>query len=604
VAAGRPDRTVPEGVPEFTPAPPLDSGGKRRSIPPESAGRTEGAGPTDGADRTSTAPPTLPRWAWIVVLLLGGAGGYLGGLGSRGLPFVPFAGGGGGSVSPTPPADVDRIVDGGESSVRSVPPETVRVGVPARMVYVQGDGQTAEAGTVLPEPFGVEIMDTDGRPVEGIEVRFQVVAGGGLASPTLNRTDASGQAMTHWQLGSNPGFHRLAASSEALEAIVTFTAIARPPTEATGLSGFANPPVALADTSARAVTETAPERAVPAPRPAAVSVVARDFAVGGSIVCMVTGSGVSCRGANDRGQRIEGAALGTRAVAAGPSHACGLDAAGAASCWGANESGQLGDGTRTDRSQPTRVSTDLRFSTVSAGVAHTCGLTHGGQLACWGRNLGGQLGDGSRADRTSPGLVTTPAFESLVSGWNHTCALTGSGAVYCWGLNREGQIGEGTRLDRLSPRQVTTSVHAVAAGSSHTCVISAGTVLCWGDNRFGQLGDGTTEPRLTPTPVSGLPGQPTAIVAGATHTCALLADGTAYCWGQNLYGQLGNGSTANAATPTQVVGGITFGRLAAGGAVTCGMSSQGTQYCWGLNQSGQLGDGSLTDRAAPTRVRS
>jgi alpha-tubulin suppressor-like RCC1 family protein len=142
----------------------------------------------------------------------------------------------------------------------------------------------------------------------------------------------------------------------------------------------------------------------------------------------------------------------------------------------------------------------------------------------------------------------------------------------------------------------------LAAGNSHSCAESGRRLLCWGDNRFGQLGDGTTESRLDPTPVGGLSGLPVSVVAGASHTCALLADGTAHCWGQNLHGQLGDSSTTNAATPVPVAGGLLFTRLVAGGAVTCGRTVDGDEYCWGLNQSGQLGDGTLDSRRVPTRV--
>jgi alpha-tubulin suppressor-like RCC1 family protein len=240
---------------------------------------------------------------------------------------------------------------------------------------------------------------------------------------------------------------------------------------------------------------------------------------------------------------------------------------------------------------------------LSAGAAHTCGLADGGQLACWGENLGGQLGDGSREDRLTPAIVSTPTFESVVSGWNHTCAVTRTGVLYCWGLNREGQVGDGSRLDGLAPKPIATSVGVLAAGNSHTCATSGIRLLCWGDNRFGQLGDGTTDSRLDPTPVVGLPGTPVTIVAGASHTCALLSDGTAHCWGQNLHGQLGDSSTTNATTPVPVAGGHVFAHLVAGGAVTCGRTVDGVEYCWGLNQSGQLGDGTLDSRQVPTRVR-
>lgn len=539
-------------------------------------------------------------------MILGAAGGYLGGMGSRGLPFGLTAEPGGDSGSP-PSAGAgaaDTATVGGASPSPAEPGVVGASGVPARMDYLQGDGQAAEAGATLPGRFGVQVVDAAGQPVQGAEVRFQVVAGGGLTTPALAVTDSLGRATASWQLGPGAGFHRLTATSPDLETVVTFTAMARSTEVAAEALQPDPPPSRDMQSQAPPVTETVydPPPSTARPVPARVSVVPRDRVVGGSTVCMLAGGGVTCRGADDRGQRLEDGAYGTRALTAGLFHACALDASGMASCWGANEAGQLGDGTRSDRDQATPVATDLRFSALSAGIAHTCGLTGDGQLACWGQNIGGQLGDGSRNDRTTPVLTSTPSLRTLESGWSHTCAITASGTVYCWGLNRDGQIGDGTRVDRLSPRRVPASAEALAAGSSHTCALSAGTVLCWGDNRFGQLGDGTTESRPSPTPVTGLPGRATELVSGAAHACALLADGTVYCWGQNLHGQLGNGSTVNATTPVAVAGSITFARLSAGGAVTCGVSIEGLEYCWGLNQSGQLGDGSRTNRAAPARV--
>jgi hypothetical protein len=465
-----------------------------------------------------------------------------------------------------------------------------------RLEYVQGDGQEAEAGTVLPQEFSVEVRDADAQPVMGVEVRFRIVSGGGASTPALVRTDASGRATTTWQLGPGPGFHRLSATSPSVATVVTFTAVAYAPGESAPSEARA-----LIARSTESTPTGTPARVAPGGPSRPVTVARRDFVVGGSMVCAISGTSVTCRGNDDRGQAIEGSPLRSMALAAGPFHACSLDTSGAASCWGANESGQLGDGTRTDRDAPTPAATDLRFSALSAGLSHTCGLTNGGQAACWGQNLGGQIGDGSREDRTTPGRTPTPAFMILVAGWSHTCAVTGAGAAYCWGLNRDGQLGDGSRLDRLAPRPVLDAVSALAAGGSHTCAIAGGEVRCWGDNRSGQLGDGTNTPRPLPTPVADLPGVPTALVAGAAHTCALLTDGTAHCWGQNLHGQLGNGSTTNVSTPLAVSGGLAFEQLSAGGAVTCGRTSDGAEYCWGLNQGGQLGDGTVTNRAVPTR---
>ena len=465
---------------------------------------------------------------------------------------------------------------------------TARTGLAERIEIIGGAGQEAPAGGLLPERMAVQVSDGAGSPVPGAEVHFQVASGGGIVGPTRLRTDSLGRASARWRLGFAAGTQRLMVVTPDVSGSVTFTATAQG-----GLaeSSPADPP---------------PERPSPTEAPPSagtVSVVRTTFAVGGSHVCTVAAGRAACRGAGDRGQSA-GTTSGTlAAVAAGTTHSCGLDPSGVASCWGANDSGQLGDESRTDRGTPVAVATDRRFFALAAGASHSCGLTGGGTAACWGQNLNGQLGDGSRDDRGAPRTVAGGgSFAGIAAGWNHTCALTGGGAVSCWGLNAQGQLGDGSRLDRLVPASVSGRFTSIAAGSAHTCGISASEVMCWGANRFGQLGDGTTEDRTAPVSVEGLQGTPVRIAAGAVHTCALVSDGSTYCWGQNLHGQLGDGSTQNRSTPTAVGGSLRFERIHAGGALTCGFTAAGAQYCWGLNQSGQLGDGTRANRALPTRV--
>jgi alpha-tubulin suppressor-like RCC1 family protein len=217
--------------------------------------------------------------------------------------------------------------------------------------------------------------------------------------------------------------------------------------------------------------------------------------------------------------------------------------------------------------------------------------------------VSGQLGDGSRNDQRGPRAVGGGlSFSTLVAGWNHTCGLTSSGNAFCWGLNSQGQLGDGSTLDRLVPTLVRGSVRSLVAGSAHTCGTSNGTVLCWGWNAYGQLGDGSTEDKAQPGQVQGLPGRATELAAGAVHTCALVEGGDAFCWGQNVSGQLGDGTNENRARPVPVVGEHRFVDLDAGGALTCATTADGARYCWGLNSSGQLGDGSRVSRTTPTRA--
>ena len=316
------------------------------------------------------------------------------------------------------------------------------------------------------------------------------------------------------------------------------------------------------------------------------------------------------------------------ALSAGYGHTCGLVSGGTAYCWGWNPFGQLGDGTSgnggnsANRTAPVAVSGGRTYTALVAGEVHTCGLATDGTAYCWGQNGQGKLGDGTNGPgRTAPVAVSGGrTYTALVAGRAHTCGLATGGTAYCWGGNDHGQLGDGTSgTDRLVPVAVSGgwTYTALAAGSFHTCgLATGGTAYCWGFNSNGQLGDGTSgstanwtsADRLVPVAVSG--GRTYAsLVAGGSHTCGLATGGTAYCWGWNGHGQLGEGTNGNGSSsadrkaPVSVSGGRTYAVLAAGEAHTCGVATGGTAYCWGWNANGQLGDGtSGTDRAAPVAM--
>jgi alpha-tubulin suppressor-like RCC1 family protein len=296
-------------------------------------------------------------------------------------------------------------------------------------------------------------------------------------------------------------------------------------------------------------------------------------------------------------------------VAAGLFHVCALTPAGGVECWGYNDYGQLGDGTTTSRSTPTAVSgLSSGVAAIAPGYYHTCALAVGG-VVCWGNNSNGQLGDGTTTQRTSPAAVSGLAsgVAAVAAGGYHSCAITSVGGVVCWGRNLYGQLGDGTTTDQLTPTAVSglaSGVAAIAAGGSYTCALTTvGGVVCWGQNNYGQLGDGTTTNRLTPTAVSGLASGVAAIAAGGSHTCALTTGGGAVCWGYNSSGQLGDGTMTNRSTPT-AVSGLASGVAAIepGGTYTCVRTTSGSVLCWGLNHVGQLGDGTVTQRLTPTAV--
>ena len=203
----------------------------------------------------------------------------------------------------------------------------------------------------------------------------------------------------------------------------------------------------------------------------------------------------------------------------------------------------------------------------------------------------------------------------IYAGSVHTCAILDDGSVSCWGYNGNGQLGDGTTTERLTPTQTSSlgtnrTAVAITAGNAHTCVIlDDGSVSCWGNNVFGQLGDGTTTERNTPTQTSSLGFGRTAvaIATGQYHTCALLDDGSVSCWGYNTNGQLGGGTTTERNTPTQTSSlgtDRTAVVITAGAFHTCAILDDGSVSCWGNNGDGQLGDGTTTDRSTPTPTSS
>ena len=452
-------------------------------------------------------------------------------------------------------------------------------GPPASIKKQSGDSQVGVLGTLLgqtvPTPPAVRVTDVYGNAVPNRNVNFSVVSGGGSAIGGAATTDTSGiAAVGDWTVGSTPGANTLTATVAGLP-LVTFTA-----------------------TGTR-ITALGP---------------------GDRHTCAIgTGNAAYCWGANDSGElgdntsvqrlapRTVVGGVTFTAITAGDSHTCGLASSGAAYCWGNNSNHQLGDGTTVNSSSPTAVMGALTFTGLTAGWFHTCGLTGAGVAYCWGLNNVGQLGDGTTTERSSPTPVAGGlTFTSIATSADHTCGLATAGAVYCWGANDYGQLGDSTTEYRSSPTAVSgsTSFVALVTGVFHSCGLSTtGVVLCWGQNGAGQLGDGTLTDRLTPTPM--LPGLTfEAITAGYVHTCGLTNAGAAYCWGTNLEGELGNGTAVSySSTPTAVAGGLVFTAVVAKAYRTCALTAAGSAYCWGLNYQGQLGDGTTMNRAVPTVVR-
>lgn len=249
----------------------------------------------------------------------------------------------------------------------------------------------------------------------------------------------------------------------------------------------------------------------------------------------------------------------------------------------------------------------LQFASVTAGYFHSCGLTQAGQAYCWGGNTWGTLGDGSRIASNRPVAVAGGLrFTAIESGAGHTCGVTESGKVYCWGLNDEGHVGadwvdRGIEEPHLLPGNQFW-VEA-SAGHDHSCALThEGVAWCWGDNITGQLGSGDSFDRsFDPVQVASSE-RFTTVVAGYYQSCALTESGRIYCWGRNDQGQLGDGTTQNRFTPVPVAGGLRFRALGGGDAFMCGITTGGATWCWGSNRNGEIGDPSLPNQVAPVEV--
>ena len=317
----------------------------------------------------------------------------------------------------------------------------------------------------------------------------------------------------------------------------------------------------------------------------------------------------------------------------GDAYGCGIITLGQGFCWGMNNHGQVGAqtdstcfndigptvGTVNDSIVattfpcslvPVRVSQTVDFTTISAGDSTACGISVAGRAYCWGFGLYGQTGNGQTGDLAAPTLVTGAlTFTSISVGGNHACGIASGGVAYCWGDDRFGQLGDSRVVLSTTPIPVSGGggpavLSSISAGYQHTCgLLNDGTALCWGRNNFGQLGNSSTSSSDTPVQVS-TGAKFTSISAGGDHTCGITTGGTALCWGSNIVGQLGIGSSGDASTvPVAVAGGLTFSRISASNGTqfkpvgfghTCGLTTTGAVFCWGDDADLQLGRGQFT----------
>ncbi len=288
---------------------------------------------------------------------------------------------------------------------------------------------------------------------------------------------------------------------------------------------------------------------------------------------------------------ISGLSSGIIGLAVGSYHTCALTDAGRVKCWGQNSYGQLGKGntyTSVDNQIPDYVST-LTSGIVAIGALrdHTCALNSAGGVVCWGANASGQLGDGTRVNRSVPVPVVglSSGVVAISVGDAFSCALTDVGTVKCWGDNAFQQLGNGSSTASLLPAEVLglSGIVKISSSNYHSCAITTSqTVKCWGSNLHAQLGDGTTETRVAPVNASVIGQGVIDVSAGLGQTCVVKTDGGARCWGDNNDGELGNGTGLFSSTPVNVSG-LSSGvsNVVVGYEYACALLNNGQVKCWG-----------------------
>ena len=310
-------------------------------------------------------------------------------------------------------------------------------------------------------------------------------------------------------------------------------------------------------------------------------------------------------------------------------HSLALESDGTVWAWGRNDYGQLGngtigDGTTTPYISSTPVQVDISGVTdIAVGDLYSLALKSDGTVWAWGSNYYGELGNGTTTDSPTPVQVNTSGVTvtNIASGGSHGLALKNDGTVLAWGFNSHGQLGsEITDFPAFlsTPVQVPdlSDVKDIAGGAYHSLALkSNGTVSAWGNNSSGMLGNGSLDPQsITPVQVSNLSGV-TSIAAGSYHSLAIKEDtvenkkrngrttiSVAMAWGENEWGQLGNGTTTNSNTPVQVSNLSGVKDIAGGGHHSLVLKSDGTVWAWGRNNYGQLGNGTTTDSPTPVQV--
>jgi alpha-tubulin suppressor-like RCC1 family protein len=461
----------------------------------------------------------------------------------------------------------------------------------------------------LREPLRVRVVDSKGRGVRRVEVKWNTTKGYVEFSSVM--TDADGYAETYWHLGPSAGPAVASARTDRHEPVQFHATVL--PGEPTTLTLAAVPPTLRrgATVNLAPIPRDRHGNRIGADRVQWESSDSKVAYVGdnGGLEAVRRGSALitALAGAVRESFAVTVEQVTWKQATVGSYFTCGIVDDGTPYCWGGTLQGTwgvLGNGSTANSPRPTTVSGGHRFSAMAAGNEFACGLDLEGRLWCWGAVM--FLTDESAPPGGVVPVRTMPdvTFASISAGRGHVCGLTVDGAAYCSGMNREGEIGDGTTLtrNRATPPAGDLRFQRLWAGVDNTCgLTTANEVYCWGSNYLGQLGTGeATESLHWPVQVpwrSSLVFQTPA----RFHACGLEGGGEAFCWGGNG-GKLGDGQTAISPKPVRVMGGHAFSQMAIGTSHTCALTGEGRAFCWGSNGAGTLGDGTDVDRLQPQAV--
>ena len=288
----------------------------------------------------------------------------------------------------------------------------------------------------------------------------------------------------------------------------------------------------------------------------------------------------------------------------------GIRANGTAWAWGYNGSGNLGDNTLVTKSSPVSVVGGFTdWIQVSAGNAHALGLRANGTAWAWGNGTGGMLGDNTAVAKSSPVSVVGGYTDwvQVSGGGLHSLGLRANGTAWAWGTGSFGRLGDDTAVAKSSPVSVVggfTDWVQLSAFSAHSLGVRAnGTAWAWGLNTNGRLGDNTIVSRSSPVSVVGGFTDWIQVSTAAYHSLGLRANGTAWAWGYGSTGQLGDNTTVSKSSPVSVVGGFTdWVQLSGGKYHSLGLRTNGTAWAWGTNISGRLGDNTTVAKSSPVSI--